>query len=323
MSADTYRARLRFRLLKKLNIEATEHRLVVSQHEVVLTAPDHTTLIRDSEWLVLNARRFPNEGEARDFGNRLRSALELASVSTRLGIDAGRDIATSSLASAVKLQIATSTGTILRDNVHGVDVFEDDPNVRIFGMSATGTVRANPEPFLPLAVELHGDVATVSDRAKDVVLLLNYALMRPEPVAQIVFAFSAVEMIGQSETWSEDQKRLLEALAGAARDSSIGAEAERLEVAEAIGKSLHRLSLRQGVLRLLDSLELQHLRKTWDALYGERSALVHGLAPRPGTDYADLASRAVSLCGQILLKVIAIEVPAVNQYVDKFYVLPR
>ena len=29
--------------------------------------------------------------------------------------------------------------------------------------------------------------------------------MRPEPVAQIVFAFSAVEMIGQSESWTGDQ----------------------------------------------------------------------------------------------------------------------
>ena len=72
---------------------------------------------------------------------------------------------------------------------------------------------------------------------------------------------------------------------------------------------------------MLDALELAHLRKNWDALYAERSTLVHGLAPRPGADYGDLAFRAVSLCGQILLRAIATDIPAANEYTDKFYEL--
>jgi len=318
----TYRARLRFRLLKKLSIDASEYRLAVAGREVVLAAPIPDTLIRDSDWLVMNARGFSTEDEAQDFGRKLRSAIELASVSTRLGIDAGRDLATSGLARAIKDQIAKETGTLARDNVHGLDVFEDDSNVRIFNLNATGTVHAMPDPFLPMVAELHGVAASASDRARDVILLLNYSLMRPEPVAQIVFAFSAVEMLGQSESWTGDQKRLLSEVAEAAERSSTGSAGERQEVADAIRKSLHRLTLRQGVLRLLDALELAHLRKNWDALYAERSTLVHGLAPRPGADYGDLAFRAVSLCGYILLKAVAADVPSANQYADKFYELP-
>ena len=321
-TAETYRARFRFRVLKKLSIDAIEYRLTVAGREVVLAAPTPETLIRDAEWLVMNARGFSTENEARDFGHRLRSAVELASVSTRLGIDAGRDLPTSGLGRAVKEHFARETGTIARDNVHGLDVFEDNPSVRIFNLSATGTVRASIDPFLPMVAELHGVAASTSDRARDVILLLNYALMRSEPVAQIVFAFSAVEMLGQSESWSDDQKRLLSEVAEAAEKSTIGSAGERQEVADAIRKTLHRLTLRQGVLRLLDALELAHLRKNWDALYAERSTLVHGLAPRPGADYADLAFRTVSLCGQILLKAIAADIPAANQYADRFYGLP-
>ena len=59
-----------------------------------------------------------------------------------------------------------------------------------------------------------------SPLAKDVILLLNVALMQPHPVAQIVFAFSAVEMLGQQQTdWTDDQKRLLEKLAEDAKTS--------------------------------------------------------------------------------------------------------
>ncbi len=279
--------------------------------------------IRDSEWLVMNARDFSTTDEAREFGHRLRSAIELASVSTRLGVDAGRDVATSGLARAIKDQIAKETGTLARDNVHGLDVFEDNPNIRIFNLTATGTVHAIPDPFLPMVAEVHGVAALASDRARDVILLLNYALMRPEPVAQIVFAFSAVEMLGQSQAWTDEQKHLLSEVADAAEKSSTGNANERREVADAIRKSLHRLTLRQGVLRLLGALDLVHLKKDWDAIYAERSTLVHGLAPRPGADYGDLAFRAVSLCGQILLKAIAADVPAASRYADKFYELPR
>lgn len=319
LSAPSYRARLRFRLQKKLNISTSEHRFTVAGREVVLAAPTPGCPIRDSEWLIMNTRGFSSEEEARQFGHNLRSAIELSAVSTRLGVDAGRDLATSGVAQHIKDHLKKETGAIVRNNVHGLDVFEDDPHVTIFSMSGTGTVHANCDPFLSFAAELHANAASVSDEAKDVILLLNYALMRPEPVAQIVFAFSAVEMLGQRETWTPAQKALLAELAGSAEKSVLGTDDERREVSDAITRGLHRLSLRQGVLRLLDRLKLTHLKVEWDKHYAERSTLVHGLAPRPGADYSDLAFRSVSLCGHILLKAIAAELPIAERHVGTYY----
>lgn len=318
-AAPSYRARLRFRLQKKLNIDTNEHRLTVAGREVVLAAPTPDCHICDSEWLIMNTRGFASEEEARQFGHNLRSAVELSSVSIRLGVDAGRDLATSGVAQHIKDHIRKETGGIVRNNVHGLDVFEDDPRVTIFSISGTGTVRANSEPFLSFAAELHANAASISDEAKDVILLLNYALMRPEPVAQIVFAFSAVEMLGQRETWTAAQKDLLAELARSADQSTFGTEQERREVSDAINRGLHRLSLRQGVLRLLDRLKLAHLKAEWDKHYAERSTLVHGLAPRPGADYSNLAFRSVSLCGHILLKAVAIELPVAERHVGTYY----
>lgn len=318
-NSPTYRVRLRFRLLKKLGIDAQEHRFQVGPREAILSAAVPDVPIRDSEWLVLNIRGLPSEEEARSYGQALRTAVELASVSTRLGVDVGRDLATSSLGRQVKDQILRETGAIVRDNIHGLDVLQDDPRVVYFTMSGAGTVHANPEPFISLAAELHDQTHALSEQSRDVLLLLNYALMRPEPVAQIVFAFSAVETLGQDLTWSEGQRDLLAHLAECAVQSSLATAEERQEVAVALGKSLHRLTLRQGVMRLLASIGLQHLRRPWDSLYGERSTLVHGLAPRPGADYSDLAHRAVTLCGHILLKAIAKEVPAAERHAEIYF----
>jgi len=320
-NSETFRARFRFRLQKKLNIVAKEYRLKVGAHDVVLSPPLPETDICDSEWLVMNTREFESEEAARKFASTLKTACEVSSVAARLGVDSGVDLPTSGFGELVKKHLREQSGIILKDNVHGVDVFPDDPNIRIGNISATGTVRAAPDPFLADLSHLYDIVENASQKTRDLVLLLNYALMRPEPVAQIVFALSAVEMLGQTEDWSADQKQLLNELAIVAKKSEIGSVQNREEVATAIQKGMYKLSLRQGVLRLLTALELEHLKPIWDELYGKRSTLVHGLAPKPGADYGELAYRTVSLCGQIILKAIAREITSANSHVDRFYKL--
>jgi hypothetical protein len=318
MSPSTYRARLRFRLHRKLNINAQEHRLMIKGHEVALAPALHDVKISESEWLVFNTRGFATSEEATNFGHRLRAALELSSVSARVGVDAGIDRATSGLGHQFRQSLKEQTGRYIRDNIHGLDVFLDEPNVGFFAMQATGSVLVNPEPFLVDLEGLFDVAANTSTRSNDIVLLLNAALMQPHPVAQIVFAFSAVEMLGQEYNWTDGQKRLLSQLAEMADASSVGAPDERAEVADAIRRS-HRFSLRQGVMRLLADLGLSHLKPLWDRTYAERSTLIHGLAPRPGADYSEFANRALNLCGHILLKAVAVDVPAVDRHAERLY----
>jgi hypothetical protein len=315
----TWRARLRFRLQRKLSIKATEHRLRVAGREVVLAAQERDARISDSSWLVMNTRGFLSRGEAEHFGRKLKAALEISAVAARVGVDTGRDLATSALGQAVRDNIRRQTGSDLRPNVHGLDVFPDDPNARIFVMNGTATLCVSPDPFLGDLDEFHRTAIVPSQRMADVILLMNYSLMQPEPVSQIVFAVSAVESLGQNETWTSDQRALLHELATSAELSATGTDQERREVADVIRKSLHRLTLRQGVFRLLDRLDLAHLKAPWDGLYAERSTLVHGLAPRPGMDYGTLAHCTVGLCGQILLKAIASEIPAASRHIARFY----
>lgn len=318
-NSNNYRVRFRFRLQKKLNIKEKEYRLKVGVHDVVLSPQLPDVDISDSEWLVMNAKGFDRQEDANNFAKTLRHACEVSSVASRLGIDAGKDLPTSGFGKLVKDRVRQQSGLLLRDNVHGVDVFLDDPNVRIGHFAATGTVRASPDRFLGDINELFESAEKTSQRTKDIVLLLNYALLRPEPVAQIVFAFSAVEMLGQDEDWSNDQRRLLERLAGLALELEVGSPSERHEVATAIRKNMHRLSLRQGVMRLLASLDLIHLKRIWDDLYSERSTLIHGLAPKPGIDYGNLAHRSVGLCGQILLTAVSREVPGASKHILVLY----
>ena len=314
----TYRVRFRFKLQKKLKISEKEYRLTVSGREVVLSSQfSDTTAIEDDEWLIMNVRGFDSHEAASDFGRRLKSAVEVSSVISRLGVNAGVDLPTSGLGESVK-EMLRGDGVLSRDNIHGVDVFEDDSRVRFFHMRMTGTIHSAPNPFLS-ELSVLSDSTVPSKRTQDIVLLLNYALTRMDPVAMIVFAVSAVEMLGQDEKWSAKQRQMLDSAATAVEDASVGTVGERTEVADAIRRGTHKVSLRQGVLRLLSTLGLDHLKQKWDALYQERSALVHGLAPQPGVDYSNLAFRTMSLVGHILLTDIGREIPSAIRHRDAYY----
>jgi len=320
-ASSSYRVRFRFRLLKKLNIQDPIYKFEIGSQEVILSPQQPDVNICDSDWLIMNARGFATEDNAIQFSEKLKMVCEVSSVCSRLGVDAGTDIATSGFGKIVKDRVKEQHGIELRSDVHGVDVFKDEENIRIASFSGTGTVRASIDPFLCDMCSLFNTYGGVSQETKDIILLLNYALMRPDPIAQIIFSISAVEMLGQNESWSTEQEKLIRLLAASCKEYSVGSDDEREEVAAAIKKGLFKLSLRQGVLRLLSSLDLIHLKKKWDEIYGKRSTLVHGLAPTPGVDYNSVAHEVVSLCGHILLTAISKEIPDANKHIDKFYSL--
>jgi hypothetical protein len=78
-------------------------------------------------------------------------------------------------------------------------------------------------------------------------------------------------------------------------------------VAQAIQKGLFRISLRQGVMRLLSRLGLDVLREEWDRLYALRSGLFHGTARLSDDEIGQAARDALTLCGPIVLAMIAKE----------------
>jgi hypothetical protein len=137
--------------------------------------------------------------------------------------------------------------------------------------------------------------------------LLNLALMTSEPLAQMVLAISAVEELGQNEKWSEAQLALIKQLAAIADASGDLSADQGGEVAKSIRGGLFRLSLRQGVMRLLSHLQLDHLRNEWDQLYGVRSGLFHGTARLSDSEINQAALDSITLCGRIILAMVAKE----------------
>lgn len=128
-----FRVRFRFRIRKPLNIPTKKHLLRIDERDVMLSGQTPTSGISDNSWLVMNASGFETEQKANEFGGQLKAACELSSAAAKLGIDARVDRMTSGLGSIVKDYARKQYGILLRDDIHGVDIFKDDSNIQ-FGI---------------------------------------------------------------------------------------------------------------------------------------------------------------------------------------------
>ena len=132
--------------------------------------------------------------------------------------------------------------------------------------------------------------------------LLNLAVINSDRHAQILLAFSAVEAAAQTRPWTEKQHEYIAQMADDIKRKFPDSE-EHAEIANAI-RLVHRVSLRQSVIRLLRENDLAHLKQEWDGIYGRRSAVVHGKTQLSEPELNRLANDAIQLCGTIILGLV-------------------
>lgn len=297
-----YRIRLRVRLGKALSSDATLIVLNCDGRAIELKSQNPGEQLKHAKWIVVIAKDFETEERARFFGERLRALVEIAALTARVGADTGQDQPSSWMNEdwAKGKGLISKNQRILPD-VHGLLVAPDDENSKIFRFEGTGTVTADPERFTGAITELsdagRADLGDCAARVR----LLNFALMSSEPLARAVLAFAAVEALGQDEEWSERQKERLRELALEVEGQTAREDDELCEIADALRRSLHRIGLRQGVMRVLDRLGLGDLKNGWDRLYGVRSGIFHGTEALSSDEANQFANEALELCAKIVI----------------------
>ena len=262
--------------------------------EVTIRASDGAQPISKAEWLIFEACGFPTEQEARAFGERLRANVDIAAFCSGLGVDTGPDEGFGS----IKGEDRQSEGRPKPHPQHGpalgLSIRSDDDKPAPGGIWGAVTTASDTEIFLEAMREL-ADQPSIAEHTIAPVRLLNLALITFQPLARLVLAISAVESRVEDRKWSGEQRDLIDKLATEIPDP---------EVKEAV-EHLHRISIRQGIKRVLKDNSIDHLWKEWDALYKRRSRLFHGDGNRWGDgEIVKLSSDAIQLCRKIIFATI-------------------
>ena len=261
--------------------------------------------ISETDWLVLEARGFSSEEDARKFGERLHLLATIAGLCSHLGIDAGRDRTLSRFTEHAGRRKGLERDVRMPPEIHGILVLPDDGKSRFAYASASLSVKSDPAQLLEAIETLSDDSASFDiTRYPDPLVyslrLLNLAMIADDSRAKIVLAIAAVEGLIRNEKWSERQKRWLADTIEQLREE---ADIELEEMAGALQR-MHRVSLRQGVFRLLDRNGLGHLKSRWDELYSKRSGLFHGTRVFDRYQISDIANGTVKLCVTIVLTIL-------------------
>ena len=295
----------RLRLQVRLGTLGTDEVCLTTRlagREVTLKSREDGQPISKAKWIILEARGFATEPEARGFGERLRANVQLAAICSGLGADAGEEQALSWF----NEDLFRSNGWLaphqrFGPDVHGLSVLPDDDDTVFLYSEVQVTKTSNSDLFLDAMRELAGQPSITESAFTLPVRLLSLAHIN-QSFASIVLAFSAVEMVAQDESWSDNQRVLIKKLAVEITDHADG-DRERLEVAEALQR-MHRIGVRQGVKRVLCRNGLSHLRKEWDRLYDLRSSLFHGSKQLTEQEVNSLENGAMKLCSRIILGII-------------------
>lgn len=304
IESDRFRIRLRARLGMALNCQEESVSFSIFDRDIKIKSDVKGQILKDSQWIVVDARGFQTEHEAGEFGEKISTLLQLAAMCCRIGIDAGEGKPTAQMSE----EFARACGMLgprerLAPNVHGILILPDDERTRIPSFRASGVSRVSPRRLFECINAFSMNECFNLLKSSHGVRLINRALMSNDPLSKIVLAISAVEALGQNETWSHEQRNLLRKLADEV-ESGCESEPDMLEVAEAIRRGLHRVGLRQGVMRELARLNLLYLKEDWDKLYAIRSAIFHGTKEFSHSDLGGFADETVNLCSKIVIAVV-------------------
>ena len=303
-----YRFRLRFRLAKPLASSALELELPNGHvsRPVKFLSSTRNMPIDQANWLVAASGNYPSKDEAGQNGQLLKDALLISGAQCGIGVDIGRDRPTTSFSQAIKDENFKETGVLWRDDVFGLDVFED---VEFIVLSAKGELKvsANPDMFIQSTAELMSLVPFMDERSRASAQLINDGLFPLTPETRLVILITAIESLWPSPKRSEAICALTDAMS-LHLESLEGSEADKEDVRRSFARiqtnSIGTLC-RENISRLLGPERAREFKRLYQARSrfahdGKGRAALHAegdLAQRLALDtlLAELRSRAGKL----------------------------
>lgn len=300
----TYGFRARFRLPSDTVIQED------SKEIELMCLPDGRALmlhtislikIADTHDLSVRASGFRSEQEANMYGQRTKTALMICGVYCGMGIDVGKDKATSGVGKKVK-ESGKEAGILLLNDVHGLSVFPEELPVRFVSVSARAVIGGSTEKFkreFCRAFESAWDLSS-----KQMLSLELYAASKFEVSlrARFLTLISAVEALVESQSEKPEIVGLLNCLIKIANNQLI--EPDRGLLTSRLG-DLKSKSISGLCKEFVEGYIGEEKAKLFSSAYGIRSKILHKGDVPAGIDLGSLCQKVDKLVSELIEAVCA------------------
>ncbi len=301
--------RVRFNLPNGFRINAEEEKLPLvelpSGVEIVLATGQSGTPIKECSRAVVTGRGFETAEEARAVAEKVKSILLFWSVKYRHGIDLGDGRQRSVATEAGLALLEQEHGCPFRNDIHGIDVFEHQDNLKFVHVGMQATAQKHPGYLVEtFRDEIHVN-RSVSPKQELACELYVSSWFDVSYRSRFITLVTAVEALIEQKHHSRELIELLD---------SLKIDLERLSVPEevkaSVSGSLERLkhqSISQAGRELARTLLPNRQFQGKDAdryfsyCYNLRSVILHSGAAPNGADMLQAANEAEEFVSALLL----------------------
>lgn len=278
----TYRFRIRFHISSKGNItgDVKEHCFVLPNGEkAILSAIDAETLSEATKFVIIS-KGYKSENEAVLSGTKMKDSLLYFAVKYRVGMDLGKDKATSFLGSSVKDKIFEEHGVKLENDIHGLSIYSDEHPISHFSSSAFGIVNPRNSAFFSSEIcSFYRGISNFDGKAQLAMELISASFFETSPRSRFLTLVLAAEAILEMGEKNQETQSVVSELISLVKNTTL-TEPERNSIIgplrwlkkDSISLSLKKMAATYLPNKQYDSLKSEaFIKKCYDA----RSKLVH------------------------------------------------
>lgn len=271
-----------------------------SGQKKVILRPVSGAKIRESSNLTLRANGFSSADEAHAYGQRIKNALKLCGLLIHVGIDVGKDTATSGAGKMVK-DTMKAAGIKLLDDVHGLIVYPEDLPIRFASIRGELTVEKSSTTFIEALTKAYEIVFTLTDKQSLALELYNISRFESLHRARFLTLVTAVECLGSRAKQPEHIISYIDVLIEQTKGSLLDTEREHLVPRL---RELKTESISRSCRNLVNEYLGQEAMKFFSTCYNIRSKLVHEGSTPKDTRLARDVLKLDELVSQLLLATI-------------------
>jgi hypothetical protein len=284
---DVYSFRIRFRLGARVRIDSPLLDLqihVAPPVKVRMRARLDDVPLRDARDVLIVGSGYLTEADAADASTQWRERLQLAFARTDIGADFGDRAPGGGLTHAGLLMLAARSGARVLNDVHGVMIYESEPQPLFAGSSVSTTVGRSVTGLQNALAAAERLNATTSEQERLAFDLFSASFDETSADARLMMLMMAIETLIQPADRGAAANAHVDAMIQATRTSNLPSN----EIASIVGSLqwLRTESISQAGRRLARALgDRTYLclspERFFTRCYDLRSRLAHGAVPRP------------------------------------------
>ena len=283
----SYSFRIRFNPAPSNTIETEESQLDLPSPgpgiSVALRASSPGKTLKDAERWVLKGEGYKSEADASEAGVRMQDVLILALARLRFGADFGYRVPKGVITKYGLEHFGSQVEARVLNDVHGLSVYQSDPQPRFMEFSARGRVGKSFERFRHVLTEAMALRRSLTERERVSSHLFGASLFQPTADGRFLLLVMAMEALIEPAPKSKPAVAYVDGFIKQI-DASPLEEQERNSLIGSLrwlrDKSINQAGRRLATARLGDRMyDNKSAPAFFSYAYGLRSRLVHGDPP--------------------------------------------